>query len=72
MPGLMVPVPMVEATLRWNRKYARKLKAAAHITACCGLSTRVDTMVAIELAASWKPFMKSNSRATTIRVTRTP
>ena len=29
-----------------------KLKNAAHSTAHCGRSTRVDTMVAIELAAS--------------------
>ena len=32
-----------------------------------GRSTRVDTTVAIEFAASWKPFMKSNASATTIR-----
>ena len=32
-----------------------KLKNAAQITACCGGNTRVDTTVAIELAASCKP-----------------
>ena len=31
-----------------------------------GDSTRVDTTVAIELAASWKPLMKSKIRATAI------
>ena len=43
-----------------------KLKNAAQNTAYCGRSTRVDTMVAIELAASCKPFRKSNSSATAI------
>ena len=36
---------------------ATKLKKAAHATACLGVSTRVETTVAIELAASWKPLM---------------
>ena len=35
----------------------------------CGRSTRVETMVAIELAASCRPFRKSNSSATPIRPT---
>ena len=43
---------------------AMKLKKAAQITAAPGLSTRVETTVAMELAASWKPLMKSNTRAT--------
>ena len=34
-----------------------KLKNAAHTTACPGDRTRVDTIVAIEFAASWKPLM---------------
>ena len=42
---------------------ATKLKKAAQITAWCGRSTPVETTVAIELAASWKPFMKSNANA---------
>jgi hypothetical protein len=36
---------------------ATKLKKAAHATACMGVSTRVETTVAMELAASWKPLM---------------
>jgi hypothetical protein len=32
------------------------LKKAAQITAMRGVSTRVDTTVAMELAASWKPL----------------
>ena len=39
-----------------------KLKKAAQQTASCGLSTRVETTVAIELAASCRPFRKSNSK----------
>src|SRR6516162_4328486 len=40
-----------------------KLKNAAQATAACGLSTRVETTVATELAASWKPLRKSNASA---------
>ena len=50
--------------ISWNTNRAKKLKNAASSTAWCGLSTRVDTTVAIEFAASWKPFMKSNASAT--------
>ena len=52
------------ATLTPNPNAATKLKNAAQTTACVGLSTRVETTVAIELAASWKPLMKSKTRAT--------
>src|SRR3954452_780313 len=68
--GSMMPVPMVLATCRPNTANATKLKNAAQITAYCGRSTRVETMVAIELAASCSPLRKSNSRATAIRPTR--
>src|SRR5258708_19919173 len=70
MPGWTIPLPTVAATLRWKTKTATTLKKAAKATACVGLSTPVETTVAIELAASWKPFMKSNSKAsTTSRIT---
>jgi PiT family inorganic phosphate transporter len=62
-PGSTMPLPIVLATERWKTKIATMLKKAANRTACCGLSTPVDTTVAIELAASWKPFMKSNRTA---------
>ena len=42
---------------------AKKLKMLANSTAWRGLSTPVETTVAIEFAASWKPFMKSKARA---------
>ena len=48
-----------------------KLKNAAQATAYCGRSTRVETMVAMELAASCKPLRKSNASATVISPTRT-
>src|SRR5262245_55737003 len=43
--------------------HASTLNVAAQITACQGLSTPVETTVAMEFAASWKPFMKSNASA---------
>src|SRR3989344_4535739 len=64
-PASAMPLPTVAATLRWNTKMATKLKKAANSTAWLGRSTPVETTVAIEFAASWKPFMKSNSRAST-------
>ena len=39
-----------------------KLKNAAQATAVCGRSTRVDTIVAIEFAASCTPLRKSNAQ----------
>ena len=52
-----MPEPTVLATAVPNTNAATKLKNAAHITAWPGDSTRVETTVAIELAASWKPLM---------------
>ena len=46
------PDPTVFATAVPNVNAAMKLKAAAQITALPGDSTRVDTTVAIEFAAS--------------------
>src|SRR5712691_2980159 len=60
-----MPVPSVCATCRPNTRKAMKLKNAAQATACCGRSTRVDTMVATEFAASWNPLRKSNPSAMT-------
>ena len=47
-----MPAPTVLATAVPKPKAATKLKNAAHTTALPGESTRVDTTVAIELAAS--------------------
>src|SRR5215217_5980899 len=56
-------LPTVLATPVWNTKKAAKLKKAAQRTAIRGVSTRVETTVAIELAASWKPLVKSKTSA---------
>src|SRR5438309_1825799 len=61
--GETTPCLIVEATASPKTRNAMKLKKAAHATARCGERTRVETIVAIELAASWKPLMKSNARA---------
>src|SRR5262245_17181347 len=60
---------IVSATPWWKMNSAMKFASAAHSTAMRGDSTRVETTVAIEFAASWKPLMMSNSNATTIVAT---
>jgi hypothetical protein len=48
-----------------------EIEDEAQKTAYCGRSTRVETMVAMELAASCRPFRKSKASATMIsRMTR--
>src|SRR5690348_10826629 len=59
----IMPLPMVLATAVPRRNAARKLKDAAQATASRGESTRVETTVAMLLAASWKPFRKSKTNA---------
>src|SRR5215216_7271066 len=56
-------LPTVLATCVWKTRKAMKLNRAAQRTASRGVSTRVETTVAIELAASWKPLVKSNTSA---------
>src|SRR5215204_943029 len=56
-------LPTVLATCVWKTRKAMKLNRAAQTTAIRGVRTRVETTVAIELAASWKPLVKSNTRA---------
>src|SRR5512143_3052310 len=53
------PEPTVFATPVPKLTADTKLKKAAQTTACRGVSTRVATTVAIELAASWNPLTKS-------------
>ena len=55
-------------TLISNTQKASTLNDAAQITACKGDRTLVETTVAIEFAASWKPLTKSNNKAITITV----
>src|SRR5207342_3700546 len=65
------PEPTVLATAVPKVKAATKLKNAAQMTALPGDSTRVETTVAIELAASWNPLMKSKMSATRMSATTT-
>jgi hypothetical protein len=65
-----MPVPMVCATWSPKNRNAMKLKNAAQTTAMWGERTRVDTTVAIELAASCRPLSKSKTRATAMRAAR--
>ena len=71
--GSTIPLAIVAATLN-EMKAPMKLRIAAIATAFRGDSARVETLVAIELAVSWNPFVKSKKSATTttaIRVTVT-
>src|SRR4030042_115649 len=61
--GWTMPLPMVWATATLKTKAAAKLKKAAQSTATRGESTRVATMVEMELAASFMPLRKSKSSA---------
>jgi hypothetical protein len=64
---LIIPLPTVPATCVPKNRKAMKLKKAAQMTANRGESTRVETTVAIEFAASLKPLRKSKSRARDMR-----
>jgi hypothetical protein len=64
--GVIMPVPTVWATFRPKNRKATKLKKAAQNTAYCGGRTRVETIVAMEFAASCRPLSKSNAKATPI------
>ena len=57
-----IPLPIVEATAVPVRAPVR-LKNAASAIAWRGVSTFVETTVAIAFAASWKPLMYSNAMA---------
>ncbi len=62
--GLTIPLAIVAATSSDTNAPA-KLSTAELATAARGDIARVDTLVAIELALSWKPFVKSKKSATT-------
>ncbi len=64
-----MPFAIVAATATETNAPA-KLRTAALKTATRGLSARVETLVAIELAVSWKPFVKSKNSAMATTATR--
>src|SRR5579864_5982936 len=57
-----MPLPIVLATAVPKTKAATKFQKAAQTTARNGVSTRVETTVAIELAASCQPLENSKTR----------
>src|SRR5437870_13880698 len=57
-----MPLPMVPATAVPKKNAATKFQKAAQATARKGVRTRVETTVAMELAASCQPFENSNAR----------
>src|SRR5512146_1904504 len=67
-PRSMMPFPTVFAAAVVTKAPARFATAAIR-TASRGDSARVETDVATAFAVSWKPFVKSNARATTIVTT---
>src|SRR5713101_5667024 len=63
-----MPLPMVLATAVPKKKAAMKFQKAAQATARKGVRTRVETTVAMELAASCHPLENSKAR---VRLTTT-
>ena len=53
----MMPLPTVAATCRCRRTPPTRLATAAMTSATRGVSARVETEVAMALAASWKPLV---------------
>ena len=65
-----IPLAIVAATLI-EMNAPTKLSVPDMTTATLGFSAPVAIDVAIALAVSWKPLVKSNATATTITMTRT-
>lgn len=61
------PLEIVLATST-DMKAPTRLSTADMATAVLGFSAPVEMVVAIALAVSWKPFVKSNTRAVTITI----
>ena len=66
--GLTIPDAIVAATAK-ETKAPAKFRTAARRTASRGWRARVETPVAIALAESWNPFVKSKKSATTTTAT---
>src|SRR3979411_3153661 len=65
-----IPLPMVLATAVPKTKAAIKFQKAAQTTARNGVRTRVETTVAMELAASCQPLENSKASVRTMTVIR--
>ncbi len=68
-PGSTMSLATVAATSKETNAPAT-FRIAALRTAARGESARVETLVAIEFAVSWNPFVKSKKRATATTATR--
>ena len=68
-PASTIPPATVAATSS-EMNAPMKLRIAATVTAIRGDSAPVATVVAIALAVSWKPLVKSNPRAVTTTTAR--
>src|SRR6266481_1026676 len=66
----IMPLPIVAATAVPKTKAAMKFQKAAQTTARKGVSTRVETTVAMELAASCQPFENSKVRVRKMTTSR--
>jgi hypothetical protein len=66
--GTTIPLAIVAATSS-ETNAPTTLRIAALITAARGERARVETLVAIELAVSWKPLVKSKKSATATTAT---
>ena len=64
-----MPLAIVAATLS-DIKAPKKFRIAAPMTATLGGTARVEIVVAIALAVSWKPLVKSKVSATAMVRTR--
>lgn len=65
--SVTMPLEIVLATST-DRNAPTRLSAADMATAVLGFRAPVEMVVAIALAVSWKPFVKSNTRAVTITI----
>ena len=63
--GSTIPVAIVAATAK-KKNAPAKFRIAELSTAIRGDSACVETLVAIEFAVSWNPFVKSKKRAVTM------
>lgn len=65
--SVTMPLEIVLATST-DRNAPTRLSTADMATAVLGFRAPVEMVVAIALAVSWKPFVKSNTRAVTITI----
>src|SRR3954452_19396721 len=68
-PGSTMPLAIVAATAS-DRKAPTKFSDAAIATATRGAIARVEIIVAIAFAVSWKPLVKSNASAVATTIQR--